>query len=290
MNKINKSIWCVLVIAVALGGYLALNAQTTKKPVEQTMNPDLINTTKVVLTTSFGDIVVALYNETPQHRDNFIKLVKNGTYDGVLFHRVIKDFMVQTGDPDSKNAASDSQLGAGGPGYDLPAEIVYPKYFHKRGVLAAAREGDQVNPERKSSGSQFYIVMGRRFSEYQLGVMADRLASQSKASIFKELAMGRMAEVNTLLAQGDTLAVAAIEKELQKRTEEIYNQHPVQFTQEQIQAYSTIGGSPHLDGQYTVFGEVISGMDVVDKIQNVTTAEHDRPVDDVKIVSARIME
>lgn len=290
MNKINKSIWCVLVIAVALGGYLALNAQTTKKPVEQTMNPDLINTTKVVLTTSFGDIVVALYNETPQHRDNFIKLVKNGTYDGVLFHRVIKDFMVQTGDPDSKNAASDSQLGAGGPGYDLPAEIVYPKYFHKRGVLAAAREGNQVNPERKSSGSQFYIVTGRRFSEYQLGVMADRLASQSKASIFKELAMGRMAEVNTLLAQGDTLAVAAIEKELQKRTEEIYNQHPVQFTQEQIQAYSIIGGSPHLDGQYTVFGEVISGMDVVDKIQNVTTAEHDRPVDDVKIVSARIME
>ena len=290
MNKINKSIWCVLVIAVTLGGYLALNAQTTKKPVEQTMNPDLINTTKVVLTTSFGDIVVALYNETPQHRDNFIKLVKNGTYDGVLFHRVIKDFMVQTGDPDSKNAASDSQLGAGGPGYDLPAEIVYPKYFHKRGVLAAAREGNQVNPERKSSGSQFYIVTGRRFSEYQLGVMADRLASQSKASIFKELAMGRMAEVNTLLAQGDTLAVAAIEKELQKRTEEIYNQHPVQFTQEQIQAYSIIGGSPHLDGQYTVFGEVISGMDVVDKIQNVTTAEHDRPVDDVKIVSARIME
>lgn len=290
MNKINKSIWCVLVIAVALGGYFALNAQTANKPVEQTMNPDLTNLTKVVLTTSFGDIVVALYNETPQHRDNFIKLVQNGTYDGVLFHRVIKDFMVQTGDPDSKTAASDSQLGAGGPGYDLPAEIVYPKFFHKRGVLAAARESDQVNPERKSSGSQFYIVTGRRFSEYQLEAMSERLATQTKAKIFQALALERLDELNSLLAQGDTLAVTAIETELKRQTEEIYGKNPVQFTQEQIQAYSTIGGSPHLDGQYTVFGEVVSGMDVVDKIQNVTTGAHDRPVDDVKIISARIVE
>lgn len=290
MIKINKSIWCVLVIAVALGGYFALNAQTANKPVEQTMNHDLTNLTKVVLTTSFGDIVVALYNETPQHRDNFIKLVQNGTYDGVLFHRVIKDFMVQTGDPDSKTAASDSQLGAGGPGYDLPAEIIYPKYFHKRGVLAAAREGDQVNPERKSSGSQFYIVTGRRFSEYQLEAMSERLATQTKAKIFQTLALERLDELNSLLAQGDTLAVTAIETELKKQTEEIYVKNPVQFTQEQIQAYSTIGGSPHLDGQYTVFGEVVSGMDVVDKIQNVTTGAHDRPVDDVKIISARIVE
>ena len=290
MIKINKSIWCVLVIAVALGGYFALNAQTANKPVEQTMNHDLTNLTKVVLTTSFGDIVVALYNETPQHRDNFIKLVQNGTYDGVLFHRVIKDFMVQTGDPDSKTAASDSQLGAGGPGYDLPAEIIYPKYFHKRGVLAAAREGDQVNPERKSSGSQFYIVTGRRFSEYQLEAMSERLATQTKAKIFQTLALERLEELNSLLAQGDTLAVTAIETELKKQTEEIYVKNPVQFTQEQIQAYSTIGGSPHLDGQYTVFGEVVSGMAVVDKIQNVTTGAHDRPVDDVKIISARIVE
>ena len=246
--------------------------------------------TKVKLETSLGNIVVELYNETPQHRDNFIKLVQNGTYDGVLFHRVIKDFMVQTGDPDSKTAASDSQLGAGGPGYDLPAEIVYPKFFHKRGVLAAARESDQVNPERKSSGSQFYIVTGRRFSEYQLEAMSERLATQTKAKIFQALALERLDELNSLLAQGDTLAVTAIETELKRQTEEIYGKNPVQFTQEQIQAYSTIGGSPHLDGQYTVFGEVVSGMDVVDKIQNVTTGAHDRPVDDVKIISARIVE
>ena len=254
------------------------------------MTNDLSNTTKVALETTFGTIEIALYNETPQHRDNFVKLVNDGTYNGVLFHRVIKDFMIQTGDPTSKTAAVDALLGSGGPGYDLPAEIVFPKYFHKRGALAAARQGDETNPERKSSGSQFYIVTGRRYSEYQLNNMLERFADQAKMRIFQTMARERGSEITALQAQGDTLALNNLQKELIAKTEEQYKLSPVTFTPEQIAAYSTIGGTPHLDGQYTVFGEVVSGMDVVDKIQNVTTGQHDRPVDDVRIISARVLK
>ena len=254
------------------------------------MTTDLSNTTKVALETTFGTIEIALYNETPLHRDNFVKLVNDGTYNGVLFHRVIKDFMIQTGDPTSKTAAIDDLLGSGGPGYDIPAEIVFPKYFHKRGALAAARQGDETNPERKSSGSQFYIVTGRRYSEYQLNSMLERFADQAKMRIFQSLARERGAEITALQAQGDTLALNNLQNELIAKTEEQYKLAPVTFTPEQIAAYSTIGGTPHLDGQYTVFGEVVSGMDIVDKIQNVTTGQHDRPVDDVKIISARVLE
>ena len=246
--------------------------------------------TKVLIKTTVGDITIKLYNETPQHRDNFIKLVEEHYYDSILFHRVIKDFMVQAGDPESKNAEKGVQLGAGGPGYTIPAEFVYPKYFHKRGALAAARQGDETNPERKSSGSQFYIVTGRRYSEYQLNSMLERFADQAKMRIFQSLARERGAEITALQAQGDTLALNNLQNELIAKTEEQYKLSPVTFTPEQIAAYSTIGGTPHLDGQYTVFGEVVSGMDIVDKIQNVTTGQHDRPVDDVKIISARVLE
>lgn len=255
---------------------------------DKTMTIDLVNTTRVLLETTYGEIELALYNETPQHRDNFVKLVKEGAYDGVLFHRVINNFMIQTGDPDSKNATPDALLGSGGPGYDLPAEIVYPKLFHKRGALAAAREGDETNPERKSSGSQFYIVTGRRYSEYQLNVMLERLADQSKAMKFQTLARERYSEIENLQAQGDTTALMNLENELIRQTEEWYAKNPVQFTQQQIDAYSTVGGTPHLDGTYTVFGEVVKGMDVVDKIQNVATGQNDRPVDDVRIIKCTL--
>ena len=174
----------------------------------------LAGTTRVLLTTTFGDIEIALYNETPQHRDNFVKLVNNGTYNGVLFHRVIKDFMVQTGDPDSKNATADALLGAGGPGYDLPAEIVFPKFFHKRGALAAAREGDETNPEHRSSGSQFYIVTGKRFSEYQLEKMQERILNREKSKIFDELAAKRKADIEMLQAMGDERALKGLESSL----------------------------------------------------------------------------
>jgi cyclophilin family peptidyl-prolyl cis-trans isomerase len=293
MTKKSISVLVAIMAAVALS--LSVKAMvgndnvTTGEEKTPAMTVDLTNTTRVLLETSMGEIELALYNETPQHRDNFIKLVNEGTYDGVLFHRVINNFMIQTGDPDSKTATPDALLGSGGPGYDLPAEIVYPKLFHKRGAIAAAREGDETNPERKSSGSQFYIVTGRRYSEYQLNAMVERLADQAKAMKFQTMARERMPEIQALKTQGDTTALMTLQNELIKLTEDWYAKNPVQFTQQQIDAYSTIGGTPHLDGTYTVFGEVVKGMDVVDKIQNVTTGQNDRPVDDVRIIKARII-
>lgn len=285
-----------VVLALTVGVKAMVNDDVTASPGEENTTAmktiDLSNTTRVLLTTTFGDIEIALYNETPQHRDNFVKLVNNGIYNGVLFHRVIKDFMIQTGDPDSKNATSDAMLGAGGPGYDIPAEIVIPQLFHKRGAIAAAREGDDTNPERKSSGSQFYIVTGRRFSEYQLEQMKERIINQEKSKIFNELAAQRKQDIEVLQSMGDERGLKGLESIIAAETEKIYKERhikPVEFTPEQIAAYSTIGGTPHLDGAYTVFGEVLKGMDVVDKIQNVGTGPADRPVDDVRIISAKVL-
>ncbi len=282
------------VMSLAFGVKAGSSDDVTTSDKQDNMTQDLSNTTRVLLETTFGEIELALYNETPQHRDNFVKLVNDGTYNGVLFHRVIKDFMVQTGDPSSRTATADALLGEGGPGYDIPAEIVYPKFFHKRGALAAAREGDETNPERKSSGSQFYIVTGRRFSEYQLEKMLERIVNQEKAMIFNQLAANRRSEIEAVQAMGDEMALKGLQGIIAAEAERIYNENhkdnPFSFTPEQVAAYSTIGGAPHLDGQYTVFGEVVKGMDVVDKIQNVTTGAHDRPVDDVRIISAKVLD
>ena len=248
------------------------------------------NMTKVELETSLGNIVVELYNETPQHRDNFIKLVKEGYYDGVLFHRVIKDFMIQTGDGNSKNAGVDTPLGDGDPGYTIEAEFVYPKYFHKRGALAAARTGDQVNPERRSSGSQFYIVTGKIYSSDDLKMMTQRLAEVQKQDIFRRLVTENQAKIQDLQRNQDNASLQALQNELIQQTEAEAAMHPFKLTDEQIDAYTSVGGTPHLDGQYTVFGEVIKGMDVVDKIQNTTTGRMDRPTVDIKIVKARIVK
>lgn len=248
--------------------------------------------TKVEIKTSLGDIVVALYNETPIHRDNFIKLVNENYYDGVLFHRVIKDFMIQTGDGNSKTAGPDDHLGTGDPGYTLQAEFVYPKYFHKKGALAAARTADQVNPERRSSGSQFYIVTGQVYGVGQLEQMGKQLAEQQKGQRFQQLAMQHRDEIMRWQAQKDTTSLMRLQSQLIAQVNEEAAKNPAPgFTQEQIQAYSSVGGTPHLDGQYTVFGEVISGMEVVDKIQNVATrGGDDRPLQDIKIISAKILK
>jgi cyclophilin family peptidyl-prolyl cis-trans isomerase len=245
--------------------------------------------TQVKLETSLGDIVVELYNETPQHRDNFIKLVKEGYYDGVLFHRVIKDFMIQTGDGNSKNAGPDRPLGDGDPGYTIEAEFIYPKYFHKRGALAAARTGDQVNPERRSSGSQFYIVTGKIYSSDELQMMAKRMGDMQKQEIFRRLVMENKARIDELQNSQDNAALQALQNELIQQTEAEAAKTPFKMTDEQIDAYTSVGGTPHLDGQYTVFGEVIKGMDVVDKIQNTQTGRADRPTTDIKIIKATIL-
>lgn len=201
---------------------------------------------EVELVTDSGVIRLALYNETPKHRDNFLKMVQSGAYNGVLFHRVIKDFMVQTGDLASKTATQGQLLGDTPESYSIPAEICFPKLYHKRGALAAAREGDDVNPERASSSTQFYIVWGQKFTDKQL-----------------EWAQSR------------------IEK---------YTDGKVKLTPELCEVYKTIGGTPHLDGSYTVFGEVLEGLDVVEKIQRTTTDSHDRPVNDISIIKATVIK
>ena len=204
---------------------------------ETTRNMDSL--TKVLFKTSMGDITIALYDNTPKHRENFIKLVNDDFYKDILFHRVIQGFMIQTGDPESKGAPAGKQLGAGGPGYTIPAES-RPENYHKRGAVAAARQGDQVNPTKASSGSQFYIVDGRTFSDQEMAAIS--------------------------------------------------YQYGKSFTAEQRGVYANEGGAPFLDGDYTVFGEVVEGMDVVDKIAAAQKDRFDRPTKDIKIISAKVIK
>nr|WP_314695716.1 peptidylprolyl isomerase [uncultured Prevotella sp.] len=201
---------------------------------------------EVLLETDSGNIRIELYNETPRHRDNFLRLVRRGAYNGVLFHRVVKDFMIQTGDMASKTAKPRQVLGDTPEPYLLPAEICYPKLLHRRGAIAAAREADNVNPKRMSSSSQFYIVWGIKFSEGQLDWAQERLNAHTDST--------------------------------------------VQMTQEVRQMYKEVGGSPHLDGQYTVFGQVLDGLDVVERIQRQPVDANDRPLVDVRIRKATILK
>lgn len=247
--------------------------------------------TLVKIETSAGDIKVKLYNETPKHRDNFIKLVKEGTYEGTLFHRVIKDFMIQAGDPESKNAPKGKMLGAGDVGYTVPAEFVYPKFFHKKGALSAARQGDAVNPKKESSGCQFYIVTGKVYNDSTL-LQMERQMNENKVSVFfNELAKKHMKEIYKMRKANDEDGLYDLQEKLIAQAQELAAKEPeFRFTPEQVEAYTTVGGTPHLDGAYTVFGEVVEGMDVVDKIQQVKTDRSDRPEEDVKIIKATILE
>lgn len=246
------------------------------------------NRTLVKLETTMGNITVALYNETPKHRDNFIKLVKEGVYDSTLFHRVIKQFMIQAGDPDSKSASDTAMLGSGDVGYTIPAEF-NPKFFHKRGVLAAARQGDDVNPEKASSGCQFYIVTGRKFTEPQLLGMENKMNEQREEAIFDSLARQHMKEIYKMRKAGDNAGLLELQDSLEAQARELADkEEKFRFTPEQIQAYSTIGGAPHLDGSYTIFGEVTEGMEVVNNIEITKTNRADRPVENIRILKASI--
>ncbi len=239
--------------------------------------------TKVKIETEYGDLIVKLYNQTPQHRDNFIKLAKEGFYDDLLFHRVINGFMIQGGDPDSKNAEAGKRLGGGDPGYTIPAEID-SSLFHKKGVLAAARRGGPGNPEKRSSGSQFYIVQGTVFTEGAIDTMEMKLNMQRQRSVMQKYFQGAQQELNQLKQEGDqdqlNIRVAEIREQA---NQEISKLPTLKISPERREIYTTIGGYPSLDNEYTVFGEIVEGLDVLDKIAGVETDQYDRPSEDIKM-------
>ncbi len=250
--------------------------------------------TMVKIETNMGTMTVKLYDETPKHRDNFIKLAKEGFYNGLLFHRVIPNFMIQGGDPESKNAPTGTHLGSGGPGYTIPAEF-NSKLIHKKGALSAARLGDQQNPEKESSGSQFYIVQGEKMNAQQLDQLEGNLKNGKLNQYIREYAF--KPENKALLTKLDSLQQAGNQDELNKILEEIsvivekeYPMDEYKFTAEQREIYSTIGGTPFLDREYTVFGEVIEGLDIIDKIALIKTAPGDRPIEDIKIISVTVLD
>jgi peptidylprolyl isomerase len=239
----------------------------------------------VELSTEFGTMKILLYGETPKHRDNFLKLVEQGFYNDLLFHRVIKDFMIQGGDPDSKGAAQGKQLGAGDVGYTIPAEFVYPKYYHKKGALAAARQGDQVNPEKRSSGCQFYIVQGKKLTDAEIKQMEYNLLGQAKESRFYEIVRERSAEIQKLRMEKNQAGLNNLQSEIVAQLESEFKDKASQYvmSDEMKEVYKTVGGTPFLDNAYTVFGEVVEGLEVIDKIAAVETAPGDRPKSDVKM-------
>lgn len=269
---------------------MAIIAKENKNIDMENKSTQTVGDAMVDIKTSVGDIRIRLYGETPKHRDNFLKLVNEGFYNDVLFHRVINQFMIQTGDPESKGAPAGKSLGSGGPGYDIDAEIIYPQYFHKRGALAAARQGDEVNPDRRSSGSQFYIVTGKVYNAGQLGQMEKQLQYQQMQTIFNDLAKQHRDSIMNMRRNRDQAGLQALQEELVKKTEAEAAKNPMTFTDAQREAYTTVGGTPHLDGTYTVFGEVVEGMDVVAKIETTATGSMDRPKEDIKIISMTIVK
>ena len=273
-----KNTTVIFSLLLILCGCTLLNRQSNKEKV-------------VLISTSYGDIKVKLYNETPLHRDNFIKLVEEGFYDSLLFHRVISNFMIQGGDPDSKGAKKGKALGEGDVGYMIPSEF-NTNLFHKKGALAAARQPDNVNPERKSSGCQFYIVQGAVQSLEQLKNHEERLIASNKSRygyMFLNLEQNKALKDSLTVAQqnGDmerlNVLVDSINKAIEPRLDSL------RFSDEELQAYTTIGGTPHLDHQYTVFGEVIEGLNIVDSIAQVITDKRNRPQEDV-IFSAKVLK
>lgn len=242
----------------------------------------------IIINTIYGNMKVKLYDETPLHKANFIKLASEKFFDDLLFHRVIKDFMIQGGDPDSKNAKPETILGNGGPGYNIPAEFV-PGIIHKKGALAAARESDEINPKKESSGSQFYIVQGKVFTNQELDGFEAKINQNLKNQVMGKIIMdpnnnSLRLKLDSIKKSGSQDALMKFIKELEPMAnKEMASQSPFKFSNEQRKIYTTIGGTPHLDGNYTVFGEVIEGINIIDSIASVKTDKNDRPLTDVKM-------
>ncbi len=250
---------------------------------------DTSRTALVLISTQYGDIKIRLSNLTPLHRDNFIKLAQKGFYDSLLFHRIIAGFMIQGGDPTSKHAKQFVVLGDSDIGYTIPAEIT-PNLFHKRGMLCAARDGDDVNPTRASSGCQFYITQGRgpltdndlKLYEYRIN---KKLRTHLKDSLLQTPEYKATNEkYQHYKSNKITDSLMLLEKTLDEKINPVYILTPhYTFSPEQVQAYKKVGGTPHLDGSYTVFGEVLQGMEAVDKITEANTDSHDRPLEDIRM-------
>jgi peptidyl-prolyl cis-trans isomerase B (cyclophilin B) len=241
--------------------------------------------TRVSIKTTLGEIKILLYDNTPIHRDNFIKLIKSGFYDGVSFHRIIKDFMIQAGDPLTRtdNAKLNDSLGV----YTIPAEI-NSQNFHKKGALAAAREGNEVNPEMRSSGTQFYIVQGTRFSDSELSQSEQKINSNIKQSLFNRLLQETQDSVNLsgkALSSGEVQEIASL-----KMFQYLSSFKEFKIPEDHKSVYKSIGGVPRLDGSYTVFGEVIHGLDIVDRIAQVATDASDKPLTDIRILKMKIIK
>lgn len=246
---------------------------------------DSIPETKILIETAQGNIKIKLYNQTPLHRDNFIKLVQGHYFDSLLFHRVIQNFMIQGGDPDSKNAPEKVELGNGGPGYTIPAEF-NKQLFHKKGVLAAARDSDLENPSQASAGSQFYIVQGKVFNDSLLQVQAKRITRLKLYNriVNKKENVHLIEKHKAFIEKKQTDSTKYINDIINKQVDATLANEPLHtFSNEQIQAYKTIGGTPHLDGSYTIFGEVIEGLEVIDAIAKQKTDKNDRPINDVRM-------
>lgn len=235
----------------------------------------------VLIETDLGNIKVKLYNETPIHRDNFLKLVTEGFYDSIVFHRVINSFMIQGGDPDTKKGIEQDKIyGSSDAGYKLPAEF-NTKLFHKKGALAAARQGDKENPEKMSSGSQFYIVQGKVFSQPELDTLAARKNRNLKIATLNKLVMDK---AEKLMDKGINPDFTTLPASLKDTFDLVMSKIvPYSYAPEKVDFYSSVGGTPHLDGDYTVFGEVIEGLDVVDKIAAVKTSKYDMPIESIRM-------
>ena len=271
----------------ALAVFLTVTAAFNSSCQIKKQNNKAVQEKIILIETNLGNIKVKLYNETPQHRDNFVKLVNEGYYNGLIFHRVIKDFMVQGGDPQSRNPQPGRQYGSGGPDYTVPAEF-NTAFIHKKGALSAARTGDQVNPEKRSSGSQFYIVQGKKMSDPELDQMEVNVSQQPLQAMFHKIVTDR---AQALTAQGVEVNYDALVDEVRQQvlaTWETMDKFKYSPTAREV--YKTLGGTPFLDGGYTVFGETIEGLDVIDKIAAVETAPGDRPVQDVVILKMTVVK
>ena len=267
-------------VLVLVGFLMAGNliAQSKKEPI-------------ILISTTYGDIRIKLFKETPLHTKNFVKLAKQGYFGELLFHRVIKDFMIQGGDPDSKKAQPGQLLGNGGPDYTIPFEYV-PAYFHQKGMVAAAREGDEENPLRVSSASQFYIVVGKVFDDADLDVAEKRINTMHKANLMysyiasNKTLKDRLAENK----KSDTAAYNRQMKQLDILADSLYKeQKPYVIPAQEREIYKTIGGVPRLDASYSIFGEVMEGLDVVEKISKAATDKNDRPIENI-VMKVRVLK